>query len=53
VFLVDVLPDVDLRPVGEREDADRLPLVDLAVVEVPQLRALVLGIPLVGRSRKE
>ena len=43
---VDVLPDVELGPVGEREDADGFALVDLGVVEVPQLRPLVLGVPL-------
>src|SRR5206468_736482 len=43
---VDVLPDVELGPVGEREDADALALQDLAVVEVPQLRPLVLRVPL-------
>ena len=46
VLQVDVMPDVQLRPVGKREDADALALVDAAVVEVPQFRALILGIPL-------
>ncbi len=44
---VDVLPDVQLGPVGQREDADRLTLLDLAVVHVPQLGALVLRVPAV------
>src|SRR5205085_1217665 len=44
---VDVLPDVQLGPVREREDADALALVDAAVVEVPQLGPLVLRVPLV------
>ena len=44
---VDVLPDVELGPVRQREDADALALVDPAVVEVPQLGPLVLRIPLV------
>ena len=47
VLEVDVLPDVELGPVREREDADALALVDLAVVEVPQLGPLVLRVPLV------
>ena len=47
VFEVDVLPDVELGPVGERKDADAFALVDLGVVEVPQLGPLVLGIPAV------
>ena len=44
---VDVLPDVQLGPVRQREDADRLALLDLAVVHVPQLGALVLRVPTV------
>ena len=43
---VDVLPDVHLGPVREREDAQALAGMNARVVEVPQLRALVLGIPL-------
>ena len=42
----DVLPDVQLGPVGQREDPDVLALVDPAVVEAPQLGALVLRVPL-------
>ena len=47
IFETDVLPDVQLRPVGEREDADAFPLMNTGVVDIPQLRALVLGVPLV------
>src|SRR6266550_8579123 len=36
----DVLPDVELRPVRDREDADVLALPDASVVEVPELRPL-------------
>ncbi len=43
---VDVLPDIQFGPVGQGEDADRLPLVDTGVVQVPQFGALVAGIPL-------
>ena len=46
-FEVDVLPDVQFGPVRQREDADRLTFVDLAVVHVPQLGALVLRVPAV------
>ena len=46
-FQVDVLPDVQLGPVGQREDADRLALLHLAVVDVPQLGTLVLRVPAV------
>ena len=42
----DVLPDVHLRPVGEREHPERLADVLVAVVEVPELGALVLRVPL-------
>src|SRR5690606_7763700 len=42
----DVVPHVQLGPVGEREDADRLSGMDSRVVEAPQLRPLVAGIPL-------
>jgi hypothetical protein len=49
---VDVLPHVELGPVGQREHADALARVDLAVVEVPQLGALVLRVPLLA-SRNE
>src|SRR5262249_40567391 len=43
---IDVLPHVELCPVRERKDADRLPWADPGVVETPEFRALVLGIPL-------
>src|SRR3546814_6121313 len=41
----DVEPHVQFGPVGDREHAHRFALVDAGVVEVPQLRALVLRIP--------
>jgi hypothetical protein len=44
---VDVLPDVELGPVRQREDADALVLVDAAVVDIPQLRALIARVPAV------
>src|SRR5918994_1220177 len=42
----DVLPDVELGPVGEREHAHVLAAADAPVVEVPQLRALLARVPL-------
>ena len=39
LLAVDVVPDVELGPVREREDADRLALVLARVVEPPELRA--------------
>ena len=42
----DVVPDVQLGPVGDREDPHVLALVDPAVVEAPQLGALHLRVPL-------
>src|SRR4029078_2355344 len=50
VLQVDVLPDVELGPVRQREDADRLALVLARVVEAPELRALALRIPAVLRA---
>src|SRR3954470_4861319 len=44
---VDVLPDVQFGPVAQREGADALAVVHLAVVQVPELRPLVLRVPLV------
>src|SRR5207253_245817 len=41
-----VLPDVQLAPIGEREDADALALLDARVVEVPELRPLLARLPL-------
>src|SRR3982750_1447867 len=46
LLLADGLPDVELGPVGDREDAHVLALPDPPVVEVPQLRALVARLPL-------
>ncbi len=43
---MDVVPDVELGPVGKREDADALAFVDAAVVEVPEFGPLILGVPL-------
>jgi hypothetical protein len=43
---IDVLPHVELGPIGKREDANAFALIDVAVEQVPQLGALVLGVPL-------
>ena len=45
-FSVNVEPDIELGPVRQGEDADVLALIVVAVVEVPQLGALVLWIPM-------
>src|SRR3954469_4538610 len=42
----DVLPDVELGPVAEREHADVLAAPDAPVVDAPQLGALAAGVPL-------
>ena len=42
----DVVPDVQFRPVTEREDAEVFARGHFAAVEVPQLGALVLRVPL-------
>ena len=49
---MDVVPHIHLGPVGEREDADAFAGMDAGVIEVPQLGALVLGIPLTGTVAK-
>ena len=43
---LDVFPDIHFGPVRERENPHVLTRVQSAVVEIPDLRALVLGIPL-------
>ena len=48
LFQVDVVPDIELSPVGEGEDADAFAGVDARVIDVPQLGALVFGVPLAG-----
>ena len=45
-FVGDVLPDVELGPVRQREHPDVLALAVPAVVEAPQLGPLVLRVPL-------
>ena len=47
----DVLPHVELGPVGDREHAHVLARVHARVVQVPQLRALVASGP-TGRTRR-
>jgi len=46
VLPLDVAPDVQFGPVGEREDADVLAGAVPAVVQVPQFRALAARLPL-------
>ena len=48
VFDVDVIPDVQLRPVAQREHAERFARIVTRVEHVPQFRPLVLGVPLHG-----
>src|SRR5690349_180531 len=45
LFEVDVLPDIQLSPVGKREHAQAFSLVLARVVLPPKFRALTLGIP--------
>src|SRR5690606_7043715 len=47
LLAVDVQPHVQLGPVGDRERAHALALADAGVVQVPQFRALALGVPAV------
>ena len=54
VFHLDVLPDVELRPVRQREDADAFAGADAAVEQRPQFRPLVFRIPLAfGVAQRE
>src|SRR5207245_635430 len=47
-------PDVELRPVRQREHADALAGADAAVQQRPELRALILRIPLtLGIAQRE
>src|SRR5208282_6345834 len=44
---VDVLPDIKLGPVRQREYTDTFPISALCVVEPPQFRTLLLWVPAV------
>src|SRR6267378_6748452 len=46
LFHVDVQPDVQLSPVRKREDADAFAFIQARIEDIPQLRPLVLGVPL-------
>jgi hypothetical protein len=46
VFGVDVLPDVEFGPVGQRENAEAFAGVQPSIEDVPEFGALVAGIPL-------
>src|SRR5205807_9254371 len=52
VLEVDILPNVQFSPVREREDAYALALVHSGIVKIPELRPLVLRIPLAERVAK-
>ena len=43
---MDIQPNVKFRPVGQRENADALALVDPGVEDIPKFGTLVFGIPL-------
>src|SRR5437660_7710331 len=46
LLLGDVLPHVELCPIGDRKDARVLPFVQTPIVETPHLRPLALRLPL-------
>ena len=48
VFFADLLPDIQLCPVGDRKDPDTFTLVNFSIIEVPEFRPLIFGIPLMG-----
>ena len=45
LFQIDVLPDVQLGPIRQREDADGFALLHFAVIDIPQFGALILRVP--------
>ena len=45
---MDVVPDVELGPVGKRKHANAFAGADAAVEEVPEFGALIFWIPLTG-----
>ena len=49
---MDILPDIQLGPVGERKDPNTLPRSDTGVVEIPEFRPLILGVPAVAGAAK-
>ena len=51
---LDVGPDIELGPVGQREDPQALTGREMAVVQVPEFRALPLGVPaMAGSAHRE
>src|SRR5215469_17737693 len=46
LFSIDVLPNVEFRPIRQRKDTHALSCFDATVEEVPKLRPLILGVPL-------
>ena len=45
IFSLNVLPDIRLSPVGNRENTDAFAFIDLRIIKFPHLRTLVLRIP--------
>ncbi len=43
---VDIEPNVELRPIGNREHANAFPFVEAGVENIPQLGPLVFWVPL-------
>ena len=46
ILHVDVQPNIQLRPIRQRKDADAFALIEARIEDVPQLRTLILRIPL-------
>ena len=54
LLLRDVAPDIELRPVGQREHANGFAGADAAIVDVPKLGPLFLRIPdVIGGAERE
>jgi len=54
IFRHDILPDVQFGPVADREDPDTFALGLFGIVQIPQFRTLVFGVPpMTGSAERE
>jgi hypothetical protein len=52
LFQMNIVPHVELGPVGKGKYPDALALVDSTIVDIPKLGPLILGVPLAERIPK-
>src|SRR5580698_10037101 len=51
---MDVLPDIELSPIGQREDANAFTLALAGIIDIPEFRTLIFRIPaLVGGTKRK